>query len=114
MDPEPRPAQQPIPIVIGGHSDVAIERAARLGDGWIAANMSVDRLAELLVTLDAALERHGRDRSEVPVYCSASNGMTDADGLLRYAEVGADSLQVDIDSLDDLKRFADEVLPRLR
>jgi probable F420-dependent oxidoreductase len=114
MDPEPRPVQRPIPIVIGGHSEVAIERAARLGDGWIAANMSADRLADLLVTLDTALERHGRTRSDVAVYCSASKGMCDADGLARYAEVGADSLQVDIATLDDLKRFADEVLPRLR
>src|SRR6516165_9247442 len=37
MDPEPRPVQQPIPILIGGHSEPAIDRAARLGDGWIAA-----------------------------------------------------------------------------
>src|SRR5262249_18389118 len=42
MDPEPRPVQQPIPILIGGHSDAALDRAARLGDGWIAAAMSSD------------------------------------------------------------------------
>ena len=46
MDPEPRPVQRPIPILVGGHSDVALERAGRIGDGWIAAPMSPEPLAE--------------------------------------------------------------------
>jgi probable F420-dependent oxidoreductase len=44
MDPEPRPVQRPIPILIGGHSDTALERAGRIGDGWIAARMSPERV----------------------------------------------------------------------
>ena len=45
IDPEPRPVQRPIPILIGGHSDVALDRAGRIGDGWMAASMSPERLA---------------------------------------------------------------------
>ena len=51
MDPEPRPVQQPIPILIGGHGEKAIDRAVRLGDGWVAAGVSAGRLAELLPVL---------------------------------------------------------------
>jgi probable F420-dependent oxidoreductase len=114
MDPEPRPVQQPIPILIGGHSDVAIDRAARLGDGWIAAGMSSARLAELLPTLGTALDRHERQPTAVPVYVGARPGPIDLDTLLRYAEVGAHAVQVSLETLDDLRRFADEVLPGLR
>ncbi|HEY6532496.1 MAG TPA: TIGR03619 family F420-dependent LLM class oxidoreductase [Acidimicrobiales bacterium] len=114
MDPEPRPVQRPIPIIVGGHTKPAMDRAARLGDGWIAAYMSPDRLAEHLVLLREACARQDRDPSELRIYCSGSKSTADADELLRYAEVGADCVQVDIDTLDNLKRFADEVLPRLR
>jgi len=114
MDPEPRPVQRPIPIVIGGHSEVAVDRAARLGDGWIAAGMSSDRLAELLPLLDAALERHGRDRAAVPVYCGAGPEDRTLDALRRYRDLGVHSVQVALDSLEDLERFAEAVLPGLR
>jgi alkanesulfonate monooxygenase SsuD/methylene tetrahydromethanopterin reductase-like flavin-dependent oxidoreductase (luciferase family) len=33
MATEPSPVQQPIPILIGGHSEAGIDRAARIGDG---------------------------------------------------------------------------------
>ena len=46
MDPEPRPVQRPIPILIGGHTDIALERAGRIGDGWIAGQMSPERVGE--------------------------------------------------------------------
>ena len=114
MDPEPRPVQQPIPILIGGHSAIAIERAARLGDGWIAANMSSDRVAELLPLLHAALDRHGRAPSAVPVYCGARTDDVSLDALRRYRELGVHSVQVSLDTLDDLERFAEDVLPQVR
>lgn len=114
MDPEPRPVQQPIPILIGGHSEVAIDRAARLGDGWIAAGMSSDRLAEMLPKLQVALDRQERDPASVPVYVGARPGRITVDDLLRYEDVGAHAVQVALDTLDDLHRFADEVLPSLR
>ena len=115
MDPEPRPVQQPIPILVGGHSDAGIDRAARLGDGWITADMSANRLGELLPKLRAATDRHGRELSSVPVYCSTGR-RTDlsVDSIRRYEELGVHSLQLGIEELDDLKRVADEVLPALR
>lgn len=114
MDPEPRPIQQPIPILVGGHSDAAIDRAARVADGWIAAGMSSERLAALLPKLRAAAERNGRDPSSLLVYCGARPGEVALDDLRRYEDLGVHSVQVALDTIDELVRFAGDVLPRLR
>ncbi|MGL4304575.1 MAG: TIGR03619 family F420-dependent LLM class oxidoreductase, partial [Mycobacteriaceae bacterium] len=37
----PSPAQ-PVPFYIGGHSDAALRRAARIGDGWTSAMIGYD------------------------------------------------------------------------
>jgi probable F420-dependent oxidoreductase len=112
IDPEPRPVQQPIPILIGGHSEAAIDRAARLGDGWIAAGMSPERLSEMVPLVYSAAERHGREPSSVDIYCQRARGGTTLDDLRKYDELGVHSLQVHLGTLDELERFADDVLAR--
>jgi probable F420-dependent oxidoreductase len=59
----------PIPIIIGGHGDRALDRAARIGDGWaIATTRGQGRgLAGVTARLDylrERLEAHGRDEDD--------------------------------------------------
>jgi probable F420-dependent oxidoreductase len=57
----PRPIQRPIPIWFGGSSDAVIERAARLGDGWMPI-IAPDHEAEAkLAALRDHLRSFGRD-----------------------------------------------------
>lgn len=44
----------PVPLVVGGRSDAALERAGRLGDGWLAAWCSSRRFAEAVERVEAA------------------------------------------------------------
>ena len=39
--------EEPIPILIGGHSGAALRRAARLGDGWMHAGGDSAELGRL-------------------------------------------------------------------
>ena len=39
---------KPVPILIGGHSKLALKRAARVGDGWISAGLSLEETKKLI------------------------------------------------------------------
>jgi alkanesulfonate monooxygenase SsuD/methylene tetrahydromethanopterin reductase-like flavin-dependent oxidoreductase (luciferase family) len=59
---------KPIPLIVGGHSDAALERAARLADGWAVVTKrgqgsGLAGAASRLETLDRYLEKNDRDRS---------------------------------------------------
>ncbi len=71
----PRPLQQPCPpIWVGGTSDAALRRVARLGDGWLASRITPAEVAAALPRLWQYLEEAERDFERdhvgviVPVY----------------------------------------------
>lgn len=96
IDPEPRPLQRPIPILIGGHSTAALDRAARIGDGWISAPMPATRLAGLLNELRRLAEEHGRPYSALIKVASTKFDTTSsfAKAVDSYRDLGVDHLQV--------------------
>jgi probable F420-dependent oxidoreductase len=122
IDPEPRPVQRPIPILVGGHSDVALDRAARIGDGWIAAAMSPAPLAEHWSKVRDAAARHGRDPDSLMLVAAMRpvRDRSQADAIAEYAEVGVDHLIVDMyvesrdAAFDELSRFNEEVASAFR
>jgi len=61
----PAPLQRTVPIWVGGSSDAAVKRAARLGDGWMPI-MAPDAEAEQkLALLRAEMRAHGRGAGDV-------------------------------------------------
>jgi len=57
MSPAPR---VPVPFYVGGHTEVALKRAARIGDGWTSAMMTGDQLAETITRLNELRAEYGR------------------------------------------------------
>lgn len=63
----PLPVQRPIPVWIGGISDAAIERTAKLGDGWMP-NFQADDFGRRSIEKMRALARgFGRDPDRIGV-----------------------------------------------
>ncbi|MGE0881491.1 MAG: TIGR03619 family F420-dependent LLM class oxidoreductase [Acidimicrobiia bacterium] len=111
MDPAPQPIQKPIPILIGGHSDPALDRAARIGDGWIAASMSPDRFVEHRDKLFRLTESYGRDPSKLILVnstgvkvegpeVSASEAAEITAAMQTYASLGVHHLNVSTGATD--------------
>jgi probable F420-dependent oxidoreductase len=64
----PLPVQKPHPpIWIAGNSRAAIERAARLGDGWHGIDLTPSELAPLVCLLRERIQVHGRAPAAVTV-----------------------------------------------
>jgi probable F420-dependent oxidoreductase len=66
---QPRPVQKPHPpIWIGARADVALRRAAKIGDGWIGAgSSSIEDFRRQTQVLKEALEGEGRRIDEFPM-----------------------------------------------
>lgn len=77
----PAPARR-MPIYVGGHTEPALKRAARVGDGWASAMM---KLSEIRETVDRLGElRAGYDRADEPFEIQAV--CVDRFGLAGYQE----------------------------
>ncbi|GAB3667099.1 TIGR03619 family F420-dependent LLM class oxidoreductase [Actinocorallia lasiicapitis] len=63
----PVPAK-PVPVYVGGDSDVALKRAARIGDGWIGNRVYREpELESLLQRLELHLKDNGRTLADFKV-----------------------------------------------
>ena len=58
---EPKPAQSPLPIWIGGRSEPALQRTAKLGDGWLVSAVSPQELSESVQKILQYAEGFGRE-----------------------------------------------------
>jgi probable F420-dependent oxidoreductase len=61
----PRPVRRPIPVWFGATSDRAIERAGRIGDGWLAMGRPESENERRVQLFRDSIERAGRSPSAV-------------------------------------------------
>lgn len=59
----------PVLVHVGGHSEPALRRAARVGDGWISVQATSDEIRRVVTELARLREEHGR--SETPFSINA-------------------------------------------
>lgn len=58
---DPKPVQRPHPpVIIGGHSQAGLRRAARFGDGWYGFQLDPAQTEAVRVRLEKALAAEGR------------------------------------------------------
>jgi len=109
LDPvvsSPGSVQRPHPpILLGGTSNAALRRTARLGDGWLSTGLRPERLRARLSTLQTLCEAQGRRLADLSLshklFINVGEAKIGADGS-RDAGTGS---QADI--VDDLRRLVD-------
>lgn len=104
---EPKPVQQPLPVLIGGESERALRRAEERGDGWLGMQHTPDSVAPIAERLRAA---RGAGFS-----ITVGGTVRSPDDVDAFAAAGVDRLIVapwsrTSEALDGIKRFADQFL----
>jgi probable F420-dependent oxidoreductase len=95
----PRPVQRPHPpIILGGHSKRAYERAVRSGNGWYGWDLDPDAAAGSIAKLAAAGERPAA-LGELEITITPP-GTPDLDTVRRYADLGVARLVVQPHTMD--------------
>ncbi len=114
----PRPVNGDIPVIVGGDSEAALNRAVKLADGYFPGEGDHDRLVALLGRLHAKAEAAGRDPGSIEI-----NGMFGAQmadpvaGIEQMASAGVGRVMVPAfffagpGGLDRMEEFAEKVMP---
>ena len=119
----PVPKRQ-IPILIGGHAEAALKRAARLGDGWMHAGGDAATLDRHLTRLAELRRDYGRDRQPFEIHVIAMEAYS-LDGVRRLEDKGVSDVIVGFrnayeadtmplqQKIDALRGYADRIIAKL-
>jgi probable F420-dependent oxidoreductase len=103
----PQPTQRPVPIVIGGHSERAAQRAGTIGDGFFPAGVEVERLPLLVASAREWAERAGRDPARLEITMGAR---PKPESVAAVLAAGVDRLVLPApQQIEDLERMAGEL-----
>jgi len=114
---------RPVPVYVGGHSEPALARTARIGDGWISVNTTPDEIVAACHRLAELRAEHGRADEPFQIIAGPV-GDVSRDDYRRLEEAGVTecqaapwwqygvSLRNRTGLLDSARRFADEVIAR--
>jgi len=78
---------EPIPILVGGHSDAALRRAVVRGDGWMHAGGGDEELDVLLAKLQRMRREEGTENSPFEIHVISPQAYT-VDGIRRLEDKG--------------------------
>ena len=119
----PAPTKR-IPILIGGHAEPALRRAARTGDGWMHAGGDAKTLNTLLGRLGELRAEYGRENDPFEIHVISMDAYT-LDGVKRLEDMGItdaivgfrNAYEPDTTTLDhkigSLRGFAENVIAKL-
>lgn len=84
MTPAPT---KPTPILVGGHAEIALKRAAKKGDGWMCAGAEMDDLERMIKRIHELRDEYGTADKPFQVFTTGANAFTD-EGITALENIG--------------------------
>jgi probable F420-dependent oxidoreductase len=87
LESHPKPVQKPgVPIVVGGHTELAARRAARYGDGFFPGVADDEKLTWLLGIMREECKKIGRNPAEIEI--TSGRTTPDVDNVKQLRDLG--------------------------
>ena len=80
---------KPVPILIGGHSNLALKRAAKVGDGWISAGLTLDDTEILINKINDFRKEFGTLKHPNYQFQVMGEAAYSPDGVKKLEDLGA-------------------------
>jgi len=77
----------PTPLLIGGHAEPALKRAARVGDGWMCAGADMEQLGTYIARINQLREEYGTVDKPFKVFTTGQNAFT-REGIAELEGIG--------------------------
>ena len=77
----------PTPLLIGGHAEPALKRAAQLGDGWMCAGADMEELQRYLKRIADLRKEYGTQDRPFRIFTTGQNAFTEA-GIEELEQIG--------------------------
>ncbi|MAL95498.1 MAG: LLM class F420-dependent oxidoreductase [Haliea sp.] len=78
---------KPTPLLVGGHAEAALKRAARVGDGWMCAGADMEQLEGYIKRINQLREEYGTADRPFRIYTTGQDAFTDA-GIAKLEAIG--------------------------
>lgn len=118
---------EPIPILVGGHAEAALRRAAVRGDGWMHGGGPHEELDDLLLQLAKIREQEGVADKPFEIHVISMEGFS-VDGCKRLEDKGVTDVIVGFrlpyikgpdtepleKKIEHLERFAESVIAKVK
>ncbi len=78
---------RPTPVLIGGHAEPALKRAARMGDGWMCAGADMNQLGAYIKRINQLREEYGTLDRPFRVFTTGQDAFT-RDGIAALEDLG--------------------------
>jgi probable F420-dependent oxidoreductase len=93
VESHPKPVQKPgVPIVVGGHTELAARRAARYGDGFFPGVADDEKLTWLLGVMRDECKKIGRDAATIEV--TSGRAVPSVDSVKHLSDLGVSRFMV--------------------
>ena len=93
---------EPTPLLIGGHAEPALKRAARLGDGWMCAGADMEQLQAYIGRIEQLRGEFGTADKPFRIFTTGQDAFT-PEGIAKLESIGVTDVVIGLGNVYEME-----------